>query len=194
MKDRRPAVFLDRDGVINATQVVDGVPHPPASVAECKVLPGVAEAMAMLAAEGLPLIVVTNQPDVARGTQTERAVSDINACLRSRLPIDGVYVCYHDTSDACECRKPKPGMLVRAAEEHHLDLATSFMVGDRSGDVLAGAAAGCMTFLVDRPYSKADRCSPDARVTDLPEAARRIVEIVRGRRGAGTGSAPATPR
>jgi D-glycero-D-manno-heptose 1,7-bisphosphate phosphatase len=184
MLSRKPAVFLDRDGVINATHVVAGVPHPPASVAECEVLPGVPEAMALLAAEGLPLIVVTNQPDVARGTQTELAVSAINECLRSQLPIDAVYVCYHDTPDACECRKPKPGMLVRAAEEHHLDLGASFMVGDRSGDVLAGAAAGCTTFLVDKPYSKADRCSPDAKVADLPEAARQIVEIVRGRRSA----------
>jgi D-glycero-D-manno-heptose 1,7-bisphosphate phosphatase len=180
---RRPAVFLDRDGVLNATHIVNGVPHPPASAAECEVLPGVAEAMAMLAAEGLPLIVVTNQPDVARGSQTRAEVERINDGLRATLPIDAVYVCYHDTPDGCGCRKPKPGMLVRAAEEHHLDLAASFLVGDRSGDVLAGAAAGCTTFLVDLPYSKADRCSPDAKVADLPGAARLIVEIVRERRG-----------
>ena len=179
MNVRRPAVFLDRDGVINRTHVVAGVPHPPASVAECEVLPGVPEAMALLKAEGLVLVVVTNQPDVARGSQTRAAVEEINACLRSQLPIDAVYVCYHDNADGCDCRKPKPGMLIRAAEEHHLDLASSFMVGDRSGDVLAGAAAGCKTFLVDLPYSKADRCCPDAKVADLPEAARQIVGIVR---------------
>ena len=182
MTSRRPAVFLDRDGVINATHVVDGIPHPPASAAECEILPGVAEAMALLATEGLPLIVVTNQPDVARGAQTQAEVERINDCLRSHLPIAAVYACYHDNADACDCRKPKPGMLLRAAEEHRLDLAASFMVGDRSGDVLAGAAAGCRTFLIDRPYSKADRCSPGAKVADLPEAARQIVEIVRARR------------
>ncbi|MDB5294783.1 MAG: family hydrolase [Phycisphaerales bacterium] len=182
MHRRRPAVFLDRDGVINRTDVVAGVPHPPRSVAECEVLPGVPEAMATLAAEGLPLFVVTNQPDVARGTQTAVAVEAINEFLRSRLPIDAIYVCYHDAADRCDCRKPQPGMLVRAAEEHHLDLPGSFMVGDRSGDVLAGAAAGCRTFLVDLPYSKGDRCSPDARVADLPEAARQIVDIVRRRK------------
>ena len=184
MTARRPAVFLDRDGVLNATHVVNGVPHPPASVAECEVLPGVPAAMALVGAAGLPLIVVTNQPDVARGSQTRAVVESINDRLRATLPIDAVYVCYHDTPDACDCRKPKPGMLVRAAEEHHLDLAASFMVGDRSGDVLAGAAVGCTTFLVDLPYSKADRCSPDAKVADLPEAARQIVEIVRRRQAA----------
>src|SRR5256885_55628 len=108
---RKPAVFLDRDGVINRTHVIDGVPHPPQSVEQCEVLPGVPEALAMLKAAGLPLIVVTNQPDVARGSQTQQAVEAINDCLRSQLPIDAVYVCYHDNADRCDCRKPKPGML-----------------------------------------------------------------------------------
>jgi D-glycero-D-manno-heptose 1,7-bisphosphate phosphatase len=175
---RRSAVFLDRDGVLNRASVVNGVPHPPASVAECEILPGVPEAMALLKAAGLLLIVVTNQPDVARGTQTRDEVERINDRLRSQLPIDAVYVCYHDSADGCDCRKPKPGMLIRAAADHDLDLSNSFMVGDRSGDVLAGAAAGCKTFLVDLPYSKGDRCCPDARVTDLTDAARRIVETV----------------
>lgn len=171
----RPAVFLDRDGVINLTSVIDGVPHPPASVAECEILPGVPEAMARLKAAGFPLIVVTNQPDVARGAQTRDAVEAINAMLCARLPIDAVYVCYHDNADRCDCRKPKPGMLLRAAAEHGLDLAASWMVGDRSGDVLAGAAAGCKTILIDLPYSKADKCRPDHRVGSLAEAAEVIV-------------------
>ena len=182
MNPRRPAVFLDRDGVINQTTVVDGVPHPPASVADCVILPGVPEAMRLLAAEGLPLVVVTNQPDVARGTQQRAEVERINAYLRERLPIDAVYVCYHDSADACSCRKPKPGMLVSAAEDLHLDLARSYMVGDRSGDVLAGLAAGCRTYLVDLPYSKGDRCCPDARVADLTEATRLIVADAKAQR------------
>ena len=178
MSSARPAVFLDRDGVINRARVVDGVPHPPDTVQQCEILPGVAEAMASLKAAGLPLIVVTNQPDVARGAQKRETVEAINACLGSQLPIDAIYVCYHDNADGCNCRKPKPGMLIRAAQDHHIDLARSFMVGDRSGDILAGAAAGCMTFLIDLPYSKGDRCCPDARVADLTEAARQILAIV----------------
>jgi D-glycero-D-manno-heptose 1,7-bisphosphate phosphatase len=160
---------------------VDGVPHPPDTVKQCEILPGVAEAMGSLKAAALPLIVITNQPDVARGTQSREQVEAINACLCSQLPIDAVYVCYHDNADNCNCRKPKPGMLIRAANEHQIDLHKSFMVGDRSSDILAGAAAGCMTFLIDLPYSKGDRCCPDARVADLTEAARQILAIVSAR-------------
>jgi D-glycero-D-manno-heptose 1,7-bisphosphate phosphatase len=178
------AVFLDRDGVLNRTFVIDGVPHPPADVADCEILPGVPEAMAVLKANGLPLIVVTNQPDVARGTQTRAGVDAINSHLARRLPIDAFYVCCHDNADGCECRKPRPGMLLQASREYGIDLKRSFMVGDRSGDILAGAAAGCRTFLIDLPYSHGDRCCPDARVADLSEAARQIVEIMRARSAA----------
>ena len=173
-----PAVFLDRDGVINRAIVRDGVPHPPDNVAAVEVLPGVREALDLLAAAGLPRIVVTNQPDVARGSQTIEAVEAINQFLADNLPITSFYVCYHDTSDGCDCRKPRPGMLLRAATEHGIDLVRSFMVGDRWGDIEAGRAAGCRSILIDMPYSHPDRCKPEARVADLLEAARRIVRAV----------------
>jgi transaldolase len=175
MKDLRPAVFLDRDGVLNRTAVRGGTPHPPASVAEVEVLPGVEAALRKLRERGLPLIVVTNQPDVARGTQRQSVVEEINATLSRRLGLTAVYACYHDNADECTCRKPKPGMLRRAAEEHGIDLRRSFMVGDRWGDVAAGAAAGCRTFLIDMPYSQCERCSPDFKVADLSEAADMIL-------------------
>jgi D-glycero-D-manno-heptose 1,7-bisphosphate phosphatase len=177
----RPAVFLDRDGVINRTTVRGGTPYPPQTVAEVELLPGVPEALDRLAALGVPLIVVTNQPDVARKTQTRETVDAINALLMEKLPqLSAVYVCCHDTPDHCDCRKPKPGMLLQAAREGAIDLSRSVMVGDRSGDVLAGQAAGCRTVLIDLPYSKGDRCSPDYRVADLLEAARVIEGLIRG--------------
>ena len=179
----RPAVFLDRDGVINRTTVRDGTPRPPRSVDEVEVLPGVPEALWRLADAGLPLIVVTNQPDVARGTQTQAAVEEINRFLAERLPLTAVYACYHDNDDECDCRKPRPGMLLRAAREHGLDLARSWMVGDRWGDVEAGAAAGCRTCLIDLPYSQSHRCKPEARVADLPAAAELILQSLRQPRG-----------
>jgi transaldolase len=171
-------VFLDRDGVINRTSIRDGVPHPPPCVDEVEILPGVAEALQLLARRGLPLIVVTNQPDVARGTQTAERVEAINRYLEQRLPITAVYTCYHDNADHCDCRKPKPGMLIRAAREHGIDLSRSFMVGDRWGDVEAGRAAGCKTFLIELPYSQGHRCTPDARVADLAEAAAVILRTL----------------
>src|SRR5687768_12331205 len=106
----RPAVFLDRDGVLNRTTVRNGTPFPPMRVDEVEVLPRVADAVKCLSANGLPLIVVTNQPDVARGTQTREVVEQINASLKTRLPeLTAFYVCYHDNSDGCDCRKPGAG-------------------------------------------------------------------------------------
>src|SRR5690348_5385682 len=98
----RRAVFLDRDGVLNRTAVRENTPYPPANVDELEILPGVLEALRRLAEQELLLIVVTNQPDVARGTQTRAVVEQINRCLAEQLPLHAVYTCYHDTSDNCD--------------------------------------------------------------------------------------------
>jgi D-glycero-D-manno-heptose 1,7-bisphosphate phosphatase len=173
---RRAAVFLDRDGVLNRTTVRDGTPYPPMTVDEVEILPGVHEALSKLADAGLPLFVVTNQPDVARGTQTRETVEQINAYVGRQLPmLTGFYVCYHDNPDNCACRKPRPGMLMQAAAEHGIDLSQSFMVGDRWSDIVAGAAVGCKTFLLDVPYSQCQRCSPTHVVADLAQAAELIL-------------------
>ena len=172
-------MFLDRDGVLNRTFVRGGTPYPPMSVDEVELLPGVAEAVKNLAGRGLPLIVVTNQPDVARGTQRRDVIEQINARLGRELPeLTAFYVCYHDNQDGCECRKPGPGLLKQAAAEHGIDLPRSFMVGDRWSDVVAGSAVGCKTFLFDVPYSQCDRCTPDHLVADLREAAERILSLL----------------
>jgi D-glycero-D-manno-heptose 1,7-bisphosphate phosphatase len=172
------AVFLDRDGVLNRVSIRDGIPRPPADVAAVEILPGVPEALALLAAHRLLLIGVTNQPDVARGTQTQDAVEEINRHLLSRLPLQDLLTCYHDDPDGCACRKPRPGLLIRAADERGIDLRRSFMVGDRWSDVAAGAAAGCSTFLIEAPYNDRRRCRPDYVVADLLEAARRIAALI----------------
>src|SRR3990172_6964226 len=111
----RRAVFLDRDGVINRTIVRNGRPHPPSNLSELEILPGVPEALMRLRAAGFRLIVVTNQPDVARGMQTRETVEAIHAALKAQLALDEVRVCYHDDSDHCFCRKPAPGLLLDAA-------------------------------------------------------------------------------
>jgi D-glycero-D-manno-heptose 1,7-bisphosphate phosphatase len=174
----RPAVFLDRDGVLNRTFVRDGVPHPPAELTEFELLPGVPEALERLAAAGFALVVVTNQPDVARGTQTRERVEAMNARLRTALPLLDVLTCYHDGPDHCLCRKPQPGMLLEAAQRWRLDLGRSFMIGDRWSDVAAGQAVGCRALLVDQPYSGRARCRPDHCVADLPAAADWILTLV----------------
>ncbi|MEY2407752.1 MAG: D-glycero-D-manno-heptose 1,7-bisphosphate phosphatase [Verrucomicrobiota bacterium] len=171
------AVFLDRDGVINRALTRDGKPYPPASLAEFEILPGVADACALLKQAGFLLVVVTNQPDVGRGTTTQEMVDSIHAVMRRELPIDRVEVCFHPGQGAseCDCRKPKPGMLLRAAADLKIDLSRSFMVGDRWRDIDAGEAAGVTTILIDYHYAELMRHPPRHRVHSLLEAARIIL-------------------
>jgi D-glycero-D-manno-heptose 1,7-bisphosphate phosphatase len=171
-------VFLDRDGVLNRTRVQGTVTHPPRNVEEVQLLPGVAEALALLAGAGLRLVVVTNQPDVARGLQTMEAAEEINRHVLGQLPLDAIRACYHDDADSCTCRKPQPGLLIEAARDYGIDLEHSFMVGDRWSDIAAGQAAGCLTYLIDGPYNQRERCRPDFVVADLSEAARLILEAI----------------
>lgn len=169
------AVFLDRDGVINKAVVRDGKPYPPANVSELEILPGVEDALVKLGQAGYLRIVVTNQPDVARGTTTKEAVEEINDFLASRLPLDDFRTCYHDSADRCGCRKPQPGALLSAARMHGIDLEKSFMVGDRWRDVEAGQRAGCRTCFIDYGYAEKQPEKVDFRVGSLLEAAQIIL-------------------
>ncbi len=171
------AVFFDRDGVLNRAIVKDGKPHPPANLDELTVLPGIPETLKALKAAGFLLIVVTNQPDVVRGTQQRAVVEAINAALVATLPLDQVYVCYHDDGDGCDCRKPKPGLLLQAAKEYEIDLTSSYMIGDRGKDILAGQCAGCKTILIKGDYDQGEANSqPDHRFNSIQEAGAWILD------------------
>ncbi len=170
------AVFLDRDGVINAAVVRDGKPYPPARVEDVEILPGVAGALADLKRAGYVLVVVTNQPDVARGTQKREVVEAIHALLRRDLPLDAIYACYHDDAEHCACRKPAPGMLIDAARDLDLDLPRSFMVGDRWRDTDAGIAAGCRAIFINRHYAERGPTRFDVELTSLADAATWILD------------------
>jgi D-glycero-D-manno-heptose 1,7-bisphosphate phosphatase len=171
------AVFLDRDGVINRPLERKGLPYPPAGPGEFEIYPEVPEACRRLQQAGFLLVVATNQPDVGRGTLKPEVVEAIHAEMCRQLPLDRVEVCYHPgqgLSD-CDCRKPKPGMLLRAARELGIELAQSWMVGDRWRDVDCGHAAGCRTIFIDRDYAEALKQPPDFRVKNLREAAEIIL-------------------
>jgi D-glycero-D-manno-heptose 1,7-bisphosphate phosphatase len=171
-----PAVFLDRDGVINRAFVRDGKPYPPERIEDLDVLPGVGEALARLKAAGFTLVVITNQPDVARGRQTAEVVNAMHERLASLLPIEEFRVCWHDDKDACECRKPKPGLITRPPA---YDLPRSVVVGDRWRDVEAGRRAGCRAaILVDYGYDEGPPVTPDVRVRSLAEAADWILSTM----------------
>jgi D-glycero-D-manno-heptose 1,7-bisphosphate phosphatase len=180
---RAHAVFLDRDGVINRALEREAKPYPPRSLPEFEILPEVPTACAKLKAAGFLLIVVTNQPDVGRGTLKKEIVETIHAEMCRRLPIDRVEVCYHPGQGAseCDCRKPKPGMLLHAARELGIDLAQSWMVGDRWRDIDCGHAAGCRTVFIDRGYAEELRQKPDFSAGNLAEAADIILRESKNR-------------
>jgi D-glycero-D-manno-heptose 1,7-bisphosphate phosphatase len=175
MRVTRRAVFLDRDGVLNRALVRHGRPYSPRTLKELEILPEAHGALRRLRDVGLRLIVVTNQPDVARGTQSREVLDAMHAHLAAGLQIDEVRVCPHQDSDACLCRKPKPGLLLEAARERDVVLQDSFMVGDRWRDIEAGRRAGCTTVFIDRGYREPVPESPDARVGSIAEAADWIL-------------------
>ena len=168
------AVFLDRDGVLNVLVMRNGKATAPFRLHELQILPGVPEALATLRAAGFQLIVVTNQPDVALGLAEKANVEAINAHMRAALPLDDIRVCYHMDGDGCACRKPQPGMIYAAAVEREIELARSFLVGDRWRDIGAGKAAGCTTILANA-FPEKTRTEPDVEVRDLHAAVDWII-------------------
>jgi len=174
------AVFLDRDGVLNRPVVRDGVPFPPANADELVLYPDAAEGCRRLKEAGFLLIVVTNQPDVGRGTQTLDGVEGIHVKLRETVPdLDGIETCFHagaSRGEPCDCRKPKPGMVLHAATVHGIDLKRSFLVGDRWRDVDCAHAAGCRAVFIDHGYREALREKPEFSAATFREAVNTILE------------------
>lgn len=170
-----PAVFLDRDGILNRAIVRDGKPYAPARLADLELLPSIAAALQKLSDAGYILIGITNQPDVARGTQSRRTVQAINAWIQARLPVKEIFVCYHDDRDNCACRKPKPGLIIMATEKYGLDLSRSWMVGDRWKDIMAGQAVGLKTIFVNYHYREPYKGAPALFDTECLSALPNII-------------------
>lgn len=172
-----PAVFLDRDGVLNRSFLEDGTPVPPRRVADFELLPGVTTACQRLSDSGLLLVVVTNQPDVRRGTLDVRELDAIHARLRELLPVDDVRACLHDDADDCSCRKPRPGMIHDAARDHGVDLSRSVLVGDRWRDMEAARNAGVTGIRLVQMDQPDDRSDSDFTFPSLLDAVELIVEL-----------------
>lgn len=170
------AVFLDRDGVLNRATVHNGKPYPPRSLQELEILPGVADAAHALRRAGFLLVMVTNQPDIARGTADRSVVESMNAALAQALGLDAVLCCFHDEADKCHCRKPEPGMLKDAASTLGIALTESYMVGDRWRDTEAGRRAGCTTLFIDYGYDERQPEHVNHRASSLWEAAQIILK------------------
>ena len=175
--EKARAVFLDRDGVVSRSLVRNGLPFAPTTLNDFEILPEAADACRRLKQAGFILIVVTNQPEVGRGTMKKEIVEAMHTKMCRELPIDRVSVCYHPGHgmSQCDCRKPKTGLLVSAARELNIDLAQSWMVGDRWRDIDCGFAAGCRTIFIERGYAEALKHAPDFRASDLVGAADLIL-------------------
>jgi D-glycero-D-manno-heptose 1,7-bisphosphate phosphatase len=167
---RRAAVFLDRDGVLNESFVVDGVPRPPYDVADFKLLPGVEEACRAFSDAGLLLVLVTNQPDISRGALQPDQLDAMHRLLAEALPLDDIVVCVHDDDAGCPCRKPRPGMILDAAGRLEIDLDRSVCVGDRWRDVEAARRAGVRSVHLDWGREEPLPHQPDATFGSLLEA------------------------
>ncbi|MGC4073521.1 MAG: HAD-IIIA family hydrolase [Nibricoccus sp.] len=178
MNPKRGAVFLDRDGTLNAPVIRDGKPYPPANVAEFALLHGVVDSCAKLKAAGFVLVVVTNQPDVGRGTQSRASVEAMHARLMELVPsISRIEVCYAPGGETPPSpdRKPEPGMLLKTAKELGLDLSLSWMIGDRWRDIDCGVNAGVKTVFIDWGYEEKLRAKPDFMVRSFVDAAAVIL-------------------
>lgn len=169
------AVFLDRDGVVNKIVIREGKICSPRTMAEFKWEDGIGDAVATLKDDGFRIIIVTNQPDIARLKMSPLILDAMTERIYQSLRVDSVFVCPHDDPDGCECRKPKPGMLLYAAQLLGFSCRDSFIVGDGWKDMAAGWAAGCRTILLDRPYNCNVAC--DFRVASLSEGVRLILEV-----------------
>lgn len=172
----KKAVFLDRDGVISRSEVRDGRPYAPRRLEDFEILPEVPGALAQLREAGFLLIVVTNQPDVGNGFVEREIIEKMHEEMCQAVAVDDVRVCYASQKEGSPFRKPKPGMLLEAAEKWGIDLGQSFMVGDRWSDVEAGRAAGCQTILIQRNYTEKQAENPNFTAASLEEASKIILK------------------
>ncbi|MFH1884616.1 MAG: HAD family hydrolase [Planctomycetota bacterium] len=171
------AVFLDRDGVLNASVTRAHTPFgSPRTIDEFMLLPRVGEAVKLLKDLALLVIVVTNQPEISRGDLSKSNLASMHKLLMRAMPIDDIFVCIHQDEENCECRKPKIGMLLSAAQKWNIDLQNSFFVGDSWRDIEAGRCAGCTTILIG--CSICEDANPDYFGHDLSEAVVWISECI----------------
>lgn len=168
-------IFLDRDGVLNESINVEGKPFAPRTLEDFRLILGAREALVTFRKLGFSIIVVTNQPDLSTGLQSWEGLRRIHSLLKSACDIDLIKVCPHLSKDACQCRKPKPGMIFEAAEELNIDLTDSVLVGDRWSDIEAGRNAGIESlFFIDYGYQERRPNGNFSTIQSLRELAKKL--------------------
>lgn len=178
----KSAVFLDRDGVLVRNVLRDGRQLAPRTLAEFSFYSDAAAGVARLRQAGFLTVVVTNQPDVGHGLISPETLAAMHQRLAAAMPLDAILTCTHRQDEGCVCRKPRPGLLRRAADDFGIDLTRSWIVGDRASDIAAGQAAGCRTVLIDHQTGDAVGGAPEVAFNDLAQAISYIVERSAGGR------------
>lgn len=149
----RKAIFLDRDGVLIKAAKVNNKPLAIKRFREIKIFRGVRKILKILKKKYI-LIMITNQPDVSRKKIKKQEVVKTNKYLKSYFDLNDIYVCYHVDNDNCSCRKPKPGMILKAKRKWNIDIKKSFLIGDRYKDIIAGKKVGCKNFFINYNYDE----------------------------------------
>ncbi len=176
MSIKNKAVFLDRDGVINEVVFHNSEkPSSPWNFNEFKLIKGVKEPLEALAKIGYLLFVISNQPDISRGFVEKGTTEKISRIIYDKYPVKEIIVCPHDDHHNCNCRKPKPGMILELSKKYDVDLKKSFLIGDNWKDTEAGEKAGCTTILLDKTYNKS--VESDYRTENLNTAVKLIKSI-----------------
>lgn len=175
----RPAIFLDRDGVLVVPVLRDGRWVAPRALDSFKLYDDAAHQLARLKDAGYLLVVITNQPDIARGLMRAEVLEEMHRRLAAALPVDLILTCPHDNQDRCACRKPEPGMLLEAAGRLNIDLPASTIVGDRTSDIEAGRAAGCQAVFIDLGAGGPKPSDRTTIVRSLGEAVDAILQCPR---------------
>ena len=170
------AVFLDRDGVINKPIIISGKSYAPRLLKDFKIFPKVKDDVKKLRNSGFKVFVITNQPDIGNKLIKKKILNEMHKLLKAKVPVNKIYFCPHTRNDGCKCRKPKPGMIVKASNESKIYLKESYVVGDRKKDIDAGLKAGCKTIFVNRNYDEKKPTKQEKTVKSLHAAVKYILK------------------
>ena len=170
------AIFLDRDGVINKGYVTNGKSYAPRRIEDFKLLPYVKESIKKFINNGFLIIIVTYQPDISNGLLSLDVLYLMHNKLREKLAVTDIYFCPHSKNENCGCRKPKPGMIAKAAKKYKINFSKSFLVGDRASDIEAGKKVGCRLIFINRNYKEPKPISQEKTVNNLKSATNYILK------------------
>ena len=174
MVKKRPAIFLDRDGVINKSLIKNGKPKAPLLLKDFEFINGVKKSIIELSKKFV-LVIITNQPDIKKGKLKNSTLIKMNNKIINQLKIKNIYVCPHDDDDMCKCRKPKNGLIESAIKRHNIDRTKSFLIGDRKKDIEAGIKSKLKTIYIKSNYNESKPKNFDYTCNNLLQSLKYII-------------------